>query len=232
MKDADSLSLHAEAIIREAIITGRFAFGERLSDRSLADEFGISRTPVREALARLAQDDLVVVRPQSGTFVMTLDATDVRRISEMRAVLELGALRIATAHDADAFVAAVAVPLSGGALAVEASDLKRAEAMDTAFHEALVAAAGNPLLDRAYRSISNQIEAIRHRLPRELVRLRRAVEHHRRVIDLAVTGRIAEAETELSTHIRVVESLAIGRLSERDHTGARSRRRSRTPEET
>lgn len=76
----------------------------------------ISRTPVREALARLALDDLVVVRPQSGTFVMSLDAADVRRVYEMRAVLELGALRIAIARDADALAASVAVPLSGGAL--------------------------------------------------------------------------------------------------------------------
>lgn len=226
------MSLRAEALIRDAIITGRFAFGERLSDRALADELEISRTPVREALARLALDDLVVVRPQSGTFVMSLEAADVRRVCEMRAVLELGALRIAAARDADALAAAVAVPLSGGALAVEARDLGRAEAMDTAFHEALVAAAQNPLLARAYRGIADRIGAIRHRLPRELARMRRAVEQHRRIIDLSVTGRIADAEAQLSTHVRVVETLAIEFLNQQTKITARPRRRSSTPEQT
>ncbi|MET0314947.1 MAG: GntR family transcriptional regulator [Hansschlegelia sp.] len=232
MPDIDNLSLRAEALIREAIVSGRFALGERLSDRALADELQISRTPVREALARLAQDDLVVVRPQSGTFVMSLDAADVRRICEMRAVLELGALRIAAARDPDVLVAAVSVPLSGGALAVEDEDLARAEAMDGAFHEALIAAADNALLTRAYRGIADQVGALRHRLPRELARMRAAVEQHRRIIDLAVTGRLSEAETQLSTHVRIVERLATEFLFQDAKTTGRSRRRSHPSERT
>jgi DNA-binding GntR family transcriptional regulator len=230
MTDDSKLSLRAEAVIRDAIITGRFAFGERLSDRVLADELEISRTPVREALSRLAQDDLVVVRPQSGTFVMTLDTVEVKRICEMRGVLEVGALRIAAARDADALAAAVSVPLSGGALAVEENDLARAELMDTAFHEALVAAAGNPLLTRAYRGIAHQVGAIRHRLPRESERIRAAMQQHRRIIDLAVTGRLQEAETQLSTHVRVVEKLATDFLFKQAKISGRPRRRSQTPE--
>lgn len=228
MNDTDSLCLRAEAAIRDAIVTGRFAFGERLSDRVLAEELGISRTPVREAFARLAQEELVVVRPQSGTFVMSLDTAVVHRLCEMRAVLEVGALRIAAARDADLLAAVVAVPLSGGALAVDERDLKRAEAMDTAFHEALVAAAENPLLTRAYRGIADQVGAIRHRLPRELARMQRAIVQHRRIIDLAVTGRITEAESELSTHVRVVETLAISLLTRGDNITAGARQRSRT----
>ncbi|GLS42837.1 GntR family transcriptional regulator [Methylobacterium brachythecii] len=232
MTDDSKLSLRAEAIIRDAIITGRFAFGARLSDRVLAEELEISRTPVREALSRLAQEDLVVVRPQSGTFVMDLDATDLRRICEMRAVLELGALRIAAASDADALVAAVSIPLSGGALALEDGDLARADVMDTAFHEALVGAAANPLLTRAYRGIADQVGAIRHRLPREISRMRAAVEQHRRIIDLAVTGRLVDAEAQLSTHVRIVEKLATDFLFQQTKVAGRSRRRSQAPERT
>lgn len=205
----DSLTTQAEASIREGIIRGRFAFGERLSDRSLAATLGISRTPVREALARLATGDLVVVRPQSGTFVMSATADAVRSVCAMRGILETGALRLAAEQDPERLAAAVSLPLAGGGLAVEEGDLARAEAMDAAFHNALVAAADNPLLSRAYRSIGDQVEAVRHRLPHDAGRMRHAVQQHRRIIDLAITGRIAEAEVELSSHVKIVERVAI-----------------------
>jgi DNA-binding GntR family transcriptional regulator len=209
MDTVESLSLLAETAIRDGIIRGRFAFGERLSDRNLAIEIGISRTPVREALARLAQEKLVVVRPQSGTFVMSATPQVVRAVCAMRSILECGALRLAAGQDPEALAAAVSIPLAGGGLAMEEEDLARAEAMDSAFHNALVAAAGNDLLSRAYRSIADQVEAIRHRLPRDIGRMRDAVRQHRRIIDLAVTGRLVDAEAELSSHVRNVERLSI-----------------------
>jgi DNA-binding GntR family transcriptional regulator len=210
----ENLSLRAEAIIREGIIRGDFAFGERLSDRALAASLGISRTPVREALARLAKEHLVTIRPQSGSFVMTLHAEGVRSVCQMRAILECGALRLATASDPDRLAAAVSMPLAGAALALEEDDLLRAGAMDSAFHEALIVAADNPLLARAYRGIADQVEAIRNRLPRDVERMKRAVAQHRRIIDLALTGRMREAEAELGTHVQIVQGLTVSMLNE------------------
>jgi DNA-binding GntR family transcriptional regulator len=214
----ENLSLRAEAIIREGIIRGDYAFGERLSDRALAASLGISRTPVREALARLAKEHLVTIRPQSGSFVMTLHAEGVRSICQMRAILECGALRLAAAGDPDRLAAAVSVPLAGAALAIEDGDLACAGAMDSAFHEALVTAADNPLLARAYRGIADQIEAMRNRLPKDIERMKRAVVQHRRIIDLALTGRLQEAEAELGTHVQIVQGLTVSMLSEGDRS--------------
>ena len=207
--NCENLSLQAEASIRDGIIRGRFAFGERLSDRNLAAAMGFSRTPVREALARLANEDLVTVRPQSGTFVMSVTTEAIRSVCAMRGILECGALRLAAGQDAEGLAAAVSVPLAGGSLAIEDEDLLRAEAMDSAFHNALVAAADNKLLSRAYRSIADQVEAIRHRLPHSVERLRATVRQHRRIIDLAVAGRLADAEAALSSHVKNVERLSI-----------------------
>ena len=58
-------------------------------------------------------------------------------------------------------------------------------------------AAGNPLLTQAYQVITHKLNAICHRLPPDLARMRRAVEQHRRIVDLAVTGRMNDASTEL-----------------------------------
>jgi DNA-binding GntR family transcriptional regulator len=136
----------------------------------------------------------------------------------MRAILECGALRLAAASDPDRLAAAVSVPLAGAALAIEDGDLACAGAMDSAFHEALVTAADNPLLARAYRGIADQIEAMRNRLPKDIERMKRAVVQHRRIIDLALTGRLQEAEAELGTHVQIVQGLTVSMLSEGDRS--------------
>ncbi len=202
------LSAQAEISIRDAIIRGKFSFGEKLSDRALAASLGISRTPVREALASLAREGLVVIRPQSGTFVMVLDEASVRVLCEMRAVLELGALRLLEDHP-ERLAVAVSKQIAGGALAVEIQDAEEAERMDSEFHQALVYAAENPLLTQAYLVITHKLNAIRHRLPADLARMRRAVEQHRRIVDLVVTGRMSDANAELVSHLKTVQRLAL-----------------------
>ena len=213
----ENRSLRAEAIIREGIIRGDYVFGERLSDRILAASLGISRTPVREALARLAKEHLVTIRPQSGSFVMTLHTESVRSICQMRAILECGALRLAAASDPDRLAAAVSVPLAGAALALEDGDLSRAGAIDRLFTKRW-SLQRTSLLSRAYRGIADQIEAMRNRLPKDLERMKRAVVQHRRIIDLALTGRMQEAEAELGTHVQIVQGLTVSMLSEGDRS--------------
>lgn len=210
--EADNLRLKAEAFIREGIIRGQFEFGQRLSDRALAASLGISRTPVREALARLADENLVVIRPQSGSFVMRPAIGAIRSLCQMRAILECGALRLAAASDPERLAAAVAVPLAGASLALEEGDLERTELMDSAFHNALITAADNPLVARAYRSIADQIDALRFRLPKDVERMKRAISQHRRILDLALIGRLQEAETELAMHVQTVQGLAVAVL--------------------
>jgi DNA-binding GntR family transcriptional regulator len=202
------LSSQAESAIRDDIIRGKFSFGEKLSDRALAASLGTSRTPVREALASLAREGLVIIRPQSGTFVMILDEASVRALCEMRTVLELGALRLLAGHP-EKLAIAVSKQIATGALAVEAGDVELAERMDSDFHQAMVYAADNPLLSEAYQVITHKLNAIRHRLPADLERMRRAVDQHRRIVDLTVTGRLDEASTELASHMETVQRLAL-----------------------
>ncbi|WP_375763260.1 GntR family transcriptional regulator [Bradyrhizobium sp. Pha-3] len=221
------LAAQAEKTIRDGIIRGEFEFGEKLSDRALAASLGISRTPVREALASLARDGLVVIRPQSGTFVMVLDEASVRMLCEMRTVLELGALRLLADHP-EKLAAAVSKQIAAGALAVEAQDVETAERMDSEFHQALVLATENPLLTDAYRVITHKLNAIRYRLPADLERMSRAVEQHRRIVDLTVTGRIEEANVELVSHLKIVQGLALQIVGSEPTEATAGRRPKRT----
>ena len=88
-----SLADRVAASLREAIEDGEFEFGEALSEAGLSEKLGVSRTPVREAFARLQREGLVVVRPQRGTFVFDLSALD--PMGAERAHLEAEATRLA-----------------------------------------------------------------------------------------------------------------------------------------
>ena len=223
MDQAVDLSAQAEKTIREDIIRGKFKFGEKLSDRALAASLGTSRTPVREALASLAREGLVIIRPQSGTFVMILDEASVQALCEMRTVLELGALRLLADHPGK-LAMAVSKQIATGALAVEAGDVELAETMDSDFHRALVHAAENPLLSEAYQVITHKLNAIRHRLPADLDRMRQAVDQHRRIVDLTVTGRLDEASTELVSHMKTVQRLALQMVGSAEGQASQSSR--------
>src|SRR5579862_9332248 len=75
-----SLSAIVVDRIRDLIVTGKLELGEQLSENALAEQLGVSRTPVREAFMRLEAERLVEVKPQRGTFVFRYDASELREI--------------------------------------------------------------------------------------------------------------------------------------------------------
>jgi DNA-binding GntR family transcriptional regulator len=84
----------AHSAIRESIVSGGFAMGERLVETQLASQLGMSRAPIREALQRLAKEGLVVEHAHQGTFVAELSGEDVVDIYNVRLGLEITALRL------------------------------------------------------------------------------------------------------------------------------------------
>jgi DNA-binding GntR family transcriptional regulator len=195
------------AEIRSRITAGRLPLGARISDKKLAAELNVSRTPVREALVQLQSDGLVVMRPQSGTFVFDLTVQEVRDICATRAILETGAIRLAAdAGSADA-MARLGLLVGRAAIALDDGDLELCDELDCQFHEGIVAASGNGYLVRAYSGISDRLRALRHRLPRERDRMARAIAQHRRIIDLWAAGRLDQATTEIGSHVLNVARL-------------------------
>src|SRR5437763_1098606 len=82
------LADRAYAEIRERILTLRLAPGAPIDEDRLIRELGVGRTPIREAIKRLALEDLIVVYPRRGTFVSEINITDLAQISELRTLLE------------------------------------------------------------------------------------------------------------------------------------------------
>jgi DNA-binding GntR family transcriptional regulator len=88
--------------LREAIIDGEFALGAMIPEESLATSFGVSRTPVREALNQLQLLGLVSIRPQRGSYVFEASEADIAALCEFRCVMEPRAAELAWAHDREA----------------------------------------------------------------------------------------------------------------------------------
>src|ERR1700687_5887651 len=93
--------------IRDQIVTGAFPLGARVSDKEIAVEMNVSRTPVREALLQLQSEGLIVVRPRSGTFVFGVSENDLSQICDMRSLFEIGALKMAATANPTTLVGAL-----------------------------------------------------------------------------------------------------------------------------
>jgi DNA-binding GntR family transcriptional regulator len=200
------------AEIRSRITTGRLPLGARISDKKLAVELDVSRTPAREALVQLQNEGLVVMRPQSGTFVFDLTTAQVRDICAARAIVEAGAIRLAADAGSADPLARLGLLVGRAAIALDDGDLVLCDELDCQFHEGIVAASGNAYLIRAYSGISDRLRALRHRLPRERDRMARAIAQHRHIIDLWAAGRLDQATAEIGSHVLNVARLltAIG----------------------
>jgi DNA-binding GntR family transcriptional regulator len=198
---------HIATQLREHIATGALPLGASLSDKALAEQLRISRTPVREALLQLRSEGLVVMRPQSGTYVFDPQPREVEEICQLRAILETGALQVVTRKELPALVAALKANLSEAATALKSRNYARVDTLDAAFHETIVGLCGNELLVETYRRISNKVRALRHRMPRSHERFAGAVAHHREIAKLLEQGQLARAIVELGGHVGNVQRL-------------------------
>jgi DNA-binding GntR family transcriptional regulator len=177
-----SLATLAADQIRELIVTDRLKLGQQLSEASLADQLGISRTPVRDALLRLQAERLVEIQPQQGSYVFRYDADQLRCILELREILEVGALRIALKTDRDRTLAVLAAEVEAAEPAVRAG-AEAYQGADTAFHAAIMAASQNPELIDAYSRIIGRVRAIRFRAIRKNARFATSQKDHAAIVD-------------------------------------------------
>lgn len=200
--------------VRQAIIDGEFALGQMISEETLAESFGVSRTPVRDALTLLQTSGLVEIRPKRGSFVFQPSEQDVQAICDFRVLLEVQAARRSwTLAQAD-FVAELRSVFEQ-MLAVTREDDVAYGRCDSAFHEALFERCGNPYLRAAYGLVSGQIAALRTNMAMQFSDARAvSLAEHREVVELIARGDFGALEQLLARHIgRTVEAY---RLAERN----------------
>ncbi|WP_415024831.1 GntR family transcriptional regulator [Bradyrhizobium sp.] len=197
-----SLAQRVMLRLRQAIIDGEFALGADISEEMVANSFGVSRTPVREAMGLLQAQGLVVIRPQVGSFVFTPSAEDINALCTFRIALEPKAAELAHHHDRDGAVAAMSASITAMEPAVATRDNIAYGRADAAFHEALFAHCGNRYLVESYQLVAGRVAALRTNLTSPIdVRTRTSFDEHRKLLDLFARGDLAEFERLMTTHI-------------------------------
>lgn len=196
-----SLTEMVIARLEQAIIDGEFALGEAISEETLARNFGVSRTPVRDALTFLQRAGLVVVLPKRGSFVFRPSVADTSQLCDYRFMLEREGLRLSHAHAAaetlEAMLAAIAVMEQS--LASDAIAYGRA---DTLFHQAFIMRCGNAYLAEAYRLAGGKVAALRTHLTAQVQERRRtSLDEHREMARLFGAGKMEPLFALLRAHI-------------------------------
>ena len=135
--------------LREAIISGDFSQGDQVGEAHLAEQLGVSRGPLREAMQRLVQEGLLESVPHRGLFVVTLSEDDIRDIYVSRLAIETAAaLEIMKHPDVEASTRRLDRSLQRLAHAAERGTPRAISEADAAFHELLVEESGSPRLQR------------------------------------------------------------------------------------
>jgi len=200
---AESLAEKAYVAIRRLIVTLELGPGSVINERELVEQLGIGRTPVREALRRLAQEGLVEVYPRRGMFVTDVDVRNLAAISEVRAALEPEAARLAAERATDAERAELQELLD--ALDTGASHDQALMALDERIHRAVYRCARNDLLATTleqYYVLALRIWTIALDRQHEL---NDAVQGHRALLEAIHDGDGERAAATMRAHVEDFE---------------------------
>ena len=172
--------------IRERILNGELAPGERLVESRLSAELGVSRVPVREALRSLAADGVVTIEPRRGASVTAYSAAHIQELVEVRATLEALNAKLAARRHNPELIAKLQQIVSQGAEIAKSNDPKQLQEDNVNFHEALAGVAANSVLRDMVRSLRDRTAPIF--APHSRKRARENWEEHAAIVRAVIAG--------------------------------------------
>jgi DNA-binding GntR family transcriptional regulator len=194
--------------LREAIVLGTLQPNERLVEANLAREFGLGRSAVRTALARLEQDGLVEREPHRGARVRLIDEREAVEILEARAVLEGVAARHAASNATPAEVKRLRQILKEMRRLLDSGDLLRASDENAVLHRTLLEIADHPTVTRLISMLKSQLVRFQYRTIMLPGRTERSFDEHSAIVDAVAAGDPDAAEKAMRRHLsHVAEAL-------------------------
>lgn len=205
---------HAYEYIRQAILNHRLKPGDRLREADLAETIGVSRTPLREALARLEFDGLIVNDPARGLAVTQLDYNMVGELYFIREVLEGSAARLAAQHASEVEVAIIEeicdqyrrATGDGAALAMR----------NRQFHEALYRCAHNRYLVRTLDGLHDALALLGESMLLDPKRAEQTLQEHAEIVEAIKARNPDAAELATRKHIRAAQFARLKRRFDGD----------------
>ena len=191
--------------IRQAIIDGTFSPGERLMEIQLADEMGVSRTPVREAIRKLELEGFVVMIPRRGTYVADISIRDITEIYEIRTCLDVLSAGLAAERITDEELEALNRLLVEIGQYIAENNMEKIVEADTAFHDILYQASRNERLRSIINNLREQLTGIHGRSMSYPGRLVETMDEHRALVDSIAARDVERAQNAARVHIENAE---------------------------
>jgi len=192
--------------LKRAIVTLKLAPGMAISENRICRQVGASRTPVREAIIRLVEDELIDVYPQQGSFVAPIKVGKIRESHFVRKWLELGVLRIAASRWSDQCSAYANRILQQQDIARSANDLDRFNQLDEDFHRFFTEVAKLPGVWPTIQGAKARVDRL-HRLAVIEGRMPMVIKEHRSVVQALDGADSAKAIDRMEEHLDKVITL-------------------------
>lgn len=187
--------------LRQAIITGEFAPGERLMEIALAEKLGVSRTPVREAIRKLELEGLVVMIPRKGAEVAQITEKDLRDSLEVRCNLEELSVKLACERITKEGEEKLKLALADFRKAIEEQDFQKIVDSDIAFHDVIFEVTQNHRLMQIASSLREQVYRYRVQYIKDAKLHPVLEEEHRMIVDYILKKDVQQAVSVMKKHI-------------------------------
>lgn len=195
--------------LRNLILTGKIKPGTRMMEIELAEDMGVSRTPIREAIRKLEKEGLVVIEPRKGAYASEVSVKDMEDILEVRANLEGLAAYYAAERMTDAEKKILDDTRDKFKKAVEEGDMAEMISNDTKFHHLIVESSRNSHLIHMVEQLQELVLRFRYIYYKDFKRAEEMIPEHERIFDEIASGNGANARFEAFNHIDKLKDMIL-----------------------
>ena len=197
--------------LENEILSGKYAYGEVLTEARLCEEMGVSRTPIREAIRRLQQEN-ILRETGKGVVVNGITQDDIRDILDIRARIEGIAARRAAENMTDEQKKALANAVDLQEFYVAKADADHVQWQDHEFHEMIYAGCGSATLQGTLVPLHRKAQKFRRASVEKVTRATATTEEHRRICEAILAGDGDAAEAAMNEHIAHARDRMLGQL--------------------
>ena len=195
--------------LKTQILTGKIAPGTRLMEIDLADNMGVSRTPIREAIRKLEKEGLVVIEPRKGAYASQISTEDMIAILEVRQNMDGLAAHFAAERISSAEIEILKNAFENYNMAVQEGNTKNMIKYDTSFHRIIVDASHNKILVQMIEQLQELVLRFRYIYYDDFRRAEKMPKEHGDIMDAIIRGDGKSARAAADVHIDRLKELVI-----------------------
>ena len=203
--DVSNINEKVYLLLKERILELTYPPGSRINVSRLQTELGISYTPIKDALFRLAGEGLVEVSSRRGTFAKQVSVQDILDTIQVRIILECGCIDLVVPSISDEMIAELEILYKATLESNGCKDYRQFLQMDSQFHTAIVRFTGNNHLQKVYELLNSHVQIARYRFAPKTQRRFNGTDHeHGRIFEAIKNRDAEEAKRALKKHLLAV----------------------------